>query len=180
MGAGAEEVHIANDAPTDAGIELWVDPDDPTGYGAAAFNVLETMTTNTSIAIAAADWGARLPNKWSNGSPLSFTLDRPALIRFEYGGWLKVSGATVGDAIWFGCAVDGDTPDVSREPNTHAKVVYVALQTPNIDQQFGNSKTLELPAGSHTAEIQAYKTPRATGKWYLNYAALTASFLRYT
>jgi Phage Tail Collar Domain len=30
-GAGTDEVHVANDAPSDANIELWVDPDDPTG-----------------------------------------------------------------------------------------------------------------------------------------------------
>jgi Phage Tail Collar Domain len=56
MGAGTDEVHVANDAPTDANIELWVDPDDPTGSGLSSRSVPTGMIAPFAGSVPPQGW----------------------------------------------------------------------------------------------------------------------------
>jgi len=141
---------------------------------APPFVLLETSTTNTNQNITSATY-APLPNTWSNGATLSFTLTRPALVLATVDA--RLNGQDMASAAELRAALHVDGVVTATGNNLWLKQWGTANLTTNERQ--GTALPVALAAGSHNVTLLAMRTGTATYT-YINYAVMRVVFIAHT
>lgn len=177
-----EEVAVATGAPT-AEQTLWVDTGSTATVerSASPFEFIVTNTNNVSQSITSTTY-APLPNTWTNGQRVTFTLAYPGIVRFDLQTFLKLTGPS-GVTVRAGISVNGAVPDETPAGTGRlGTICYLACNVtgnPVHYQHFASTKTYTLATGSHSIEVVGMIEGAPT-EAYADYASLTATFLNFS